>query len=193
MRRGFPKPYHAIMGKKVFRPLRSEAKALFVAVCVCAFLSVLATFDLSEHYRAWRRAETWTEEQRRVASAEDARSMKPLILAALVNNTLIVALSFAGILILGISVASDSGLGLSAVKMLTWTILGLGVLLVLLVLLYRLKLGSRLVLKGPIYDYNLRFQPPLVFALGGYPLAALGLTFNRILRNRAGSSRNNKG
>ncbi len=181
------------MDKKVFRPLRNEAKVLLITICVCAFLGVLATFDLSEHHRAWRRAETWTEEQRRVASAEDAGSMRPLILAALINNTLIVALSSAGILILGISVASDSGSGLSAVKVLTWTILSLGILLVLLVLLYRLRLGSRFVLKGPIYDYNLRFQPPLVFALGGYPLATLGLTFNRVLRNRTGSSTKNKG
>jgi hypothetical protein len=173
------------MDRKVIRPLRSETKALLLAACACAFLSVLATFELSEHHRAWRRAETWTDEQRLVASAQDASSMRPLILAALANNTLIVALSFASILILGISVASDSKLGLSAVKIMTWTLLSLGILLVLMILLYKLKLGSRQILKGPIYDYNLRFQPPLLLALAGYPLTALGLALNQMMRGKA--------
>ncbi len=178
-------PYHSSMDRKVIRPLRSETKALLLAACACAFLSVLATFDLSEHHRAWRSAETWTEEQRRVATAQDAFSMRPLTLAALVNNTLIVALSFAAMLILGISVASDSRIGQSAAKIMTWTVLILGMLLVLLIFLYKLRLGSRTLLKGPIYDYNLRFQPPLLIALGGYPLAALGLALNQMIRGKA--------
>lgn len=181
------------MGRKVSRPLRSETKALLLAACACAFLSVLATFDLSEHHRAWHTATTWTEQQRSVASAQDAGTMRPLMLVALISNTLIVALSFTAILILGISVASDSKAGLAAAKVITWSVLSLGILLILLIIVYKIKLGPRLLMKGPIYDYNLRIQPPLAVALAGYPLTVFGLVLNHLLRDRTGlKSINNK-
>ncbi|MDX9828243.1 MAG: hypothetical protein RBT73_10920 [Spirochaetia bacterium] len=168
--------------------MKSETKALLLAACACAFLSVLATFDLSEHHRAWRTAKTWTEEQRRVASALDADSIQPLILAALIDNTLIVALSFAGILMLGIAVASDGRASFYTAKVIIWNILILGITLILLIILYKLKLGSRMLLKGPIYDYNLRLQPPLLLALAGYPLVVIGFAFNCLQRSRADSA-----
>ncbi len=152
---------------------KNGAKTLLLAVCACAFFGVLATFDLSEQHRAWRTAETWTDTQRQVAQAQDAGSVQPLILAALVTNTLVVSLSFACLLTLGIAVASDEQRTFSLARILVWTVLGLGLLLSVLALAYRLKVGDRTILKGPIYDYNLRFQPPLVFAAIGYPLVCI--------------------
>ncbi|MDX9783780.1 MAG: hypothetical protein RBT72_03400 [Spirochaetia bacterium] len=168
------------MDRKISRPLKSEAKTLLLVTCACAFLSILATFDISEHHRAWRSATTWTDAQRSVAPALDADSIKPLILAALVNNTIIIALSFTALLILGIFIASDDTKSLFAVKVIVWSILSLGFILVLLLIVYKIKLGSRLLLKGPIYDYNLRLQPPLLLSLVGYPLVIISAVLSRL-------------
>jgi uncharacterized membrane protein len=169
------------MNKRTSRPLKSEAKALLLLICASAFLSVLATFDLSEQHRAWRSAETWNDVQREVASASDAESIKPLILSSLVINTFIVAFSFIALLLLGVYIATDSKAGIIAVKVLVLIILTLGISLLLLLIVYKIKLGTRLILKGPIYDYDLGFKPPLLLALFGYPALIVGYLVNRSL------------
>lgn len=149
----------------------TKAKALLLLYCACAFFSIFATIDTAEHYRAWRTARTWTEEQKSVAPAIDANRMHALILIAIAIDTAIIAISFTGALILGIAVATDNASTYSLSKGMGWTAGGLGCAFTVLMLVYRMLVGSRILLKGPIFDYHLGIQIPIAMALIGFPLA----------------------
>lgn len=158
----------------------ANAKALLILVSACAFFAIFATFDTSEHYRAWRTARNWTEAQKMVAPATDADSMHVFALAALAADTAVIALAFACGLMLGVAVASESQTAFTAAKGLGWAAVGLGVIFSALMVVYQLKVGSRLVLKGPIFDYDLSMQPPIALAVGGFPLSFLAYIAYRI-------------
>ena len=153
--------------------LAPTPKALLVLACACAFLAVFATFDTSEQYRAWRTARGWTERQKTVAPAMDAAYLHLLSLSALADLTAVVVLSFASILMLSIAVAMDSDTSLKAAEVLAWTALVLGLAYSGIMVVYRLEVWPRIVLKGPVFDYNVGLQPPIVLASGGFPLACL--------------------
>jgi len=149
----------------------TNAKALLVLASVCAFLAIFATIDTSEHYKAWKTARRWTQEQKSVAPALDADLMHGFILGALAIDTAIIALSFACGLTLGIGVATDSPASFSAAKWLGWISIGLGLLYSVIMITYQCRVGSRVVLKGPIFDYDLGMQLPIALAVGGFPLS----------------------
>jgi hypothetical protein len=151
----------------------ASPKALLLLACVCAFLSVFATFDTSEHCRAWRTARGWTEQQKTVAPAKDAEVLYALSLAALADITAVVVCSFACVLMLSVFVALESEPCLKAVKALAWMALGWGVVYSALIAAYRIEAWPRTVLKGPIFDYDVGLQPPIVVALAGFPLSAI--------------------
>ena len=160
-----------------------NAKALLILASFCAFLAIFATFDTSEHYRAWRTARSWTETQKSVAPAKDADSMHGIALAALAVDTAVIALSFVCGILLGVAVATESGSTFAAAKGLGWIVIGLGLVFSGLMVWYQIKVGPRLVLKGPIFDYDLSMQPPIALAVGGFPLSFLGYVAYR-LRHR---------
>jgi hypothetical protein len=149
----------------------TNAKALLVLASICAFLAIFATIDTSEHYKAWKTARRWTLEQKSAAPAMDADLMHGLILGALAIDTAIIALSFACGLTLGISVATDSPASFSAAKWLGWASIGLGLLYSVIMIIYQCKVGPRIILKGPIFDYDLGMQVPIALAVGGFPLS----------------------
>lgn len=151
--------------------LKTNAKALFILACVCAFFSVFATFDASEHNRAWRTARGWTDTQKAAAPATDADSMHSLILTALVADTAVIVLSFACLMTLGISVATDSRRGFAVAKGIGWATIAFGLVFSIFMIIYKVGVGPRLILKGPIYDYDLSLQPPIALAMGAYPVA----------------------
>jgi hypothetical protein len=157
-----------------------NAKALLILVSFCAFLAIFATFDTSEHYRAWRTASKWTETQKSVAPANDADSMHALALAALAADTAVIALSFACGMVLGLAVATESKATFTAAKGIGWAAVGLGVLFSAIMVVYQFRVGPRLVLKGPIFDYDLSMQPPIILAVGGFPLSFLGYAVYRL-------------
>jgi len=148
----------------------TNAKALLALASACAFFAIFATFDTSEHYRAWRTARRWTEEQKSVAPATDADSMHAMALMALAADTAVIVLAFACGLALGASVATEGERGFAAAKSLGWAAIGLGLLFSAVMMIYQIKVGPRLLLKGPIYDYDLSMQIPIALAVAGYPL-----------------------
>ncbi len=141
--------------------------ALFAAL---AFLAVLATIDTSEQFRTWRTARTWTVAQRSVAPAMDAEPMFIIAALAIVCDTIVVALSAIGALILGISVALDNVRWLKVARWVGISAAGVGLLYSLDTLIYRWRVGGRRVLKGPVFDYNLSMQPTILIALVGFIL-----------------------
>jgi len=149
----------------------SRAKALLLLYCACAFFSIFATIDTGEHYRAWRTARTWTEEQKSIAPAPDAERMHALILVAIAVDTAVIALAFTGALILGMAVATENRGTYSFSIALGWTAGGLGCAFSALMLIYRLLVDSRILLKGPIFDYHLELQIPIALAVIGFPLS----------------------
>lgn len=161
----------------------TNAKALLVLASVCAFLAIFATIDTSEHYRAWRAARRWTPAQQAVAPAEDAETMHAIILAALAADTAVIALSFACGLVLGISLATESAPVYRGAEILGWVSVGMGVLYAGIMIVYQLKVGPRVLLKGPIFDYDLGMQVPIAAAAAGFPLSGI-LYFLYCLKNR---------
>lgn len=161
----------------------TSAKALLILASACAFFAVFATIDTSEHYRAWRTARGWTAEQQSVAPAQDADTMHALILSALAIDTAIITVAFACGLLLGVSLATENAGTYTAAKGLGWLAIGLGLAFSALMITYQLKVGPRTVLKGPIYDYDLSMQIPILLAVGGYPLSFI-LYFANTLRKR---------
>lgn len=147
----------------------SHAKALLLLFLACAFFAIFATVDTSEHYRAWRTARKWTEEQKLAAPAQDADSMYRLILAALAVETSIIALSFIGALGLGIATSTENAKTYAFARAFGWLSAGLGLLYTILMIYYQIRVGPRVVLKGPIFDYDLSMQIPILLAVAGYP------------------------
>jgi hypothetical protein len=162
----------------------TNTKALLLLTSACAFFAIFATFDTSEHYRAWRTARKWTEEQKSVAPANDADSMHVLALAALAADTAVIVLSFACGLMLGISVASESPASFTAAKFLGFAAIGLGLAYAFLMVVYQLKVGPRLLLKGPIYDYDLSMQIPIALAVGGFPISLVTYLAYRLRKSK---------
>jgi len=147
----------------------SHAKALLLLFLACAFFAVFATVDTSEHYRAWRTARKWTDEQKLAAPAQDADSMYSLILAALAAETSIIAISFIGALGLGIATSTESAKTYALARAFGWLSAGLGLVYAILMVYYQIRVGPRVVLKGPIFDYDLSMQIPILLAVIGYP------------------------
>jgi len=162
----------------------SEAKALLLLVSACAFLAIFSTFDTSEHYRAWRTARKWTAEQKSVAPANDADSMHAYILVALAADTVVLVLSFACGLMLGISVTTESAGSFAVSKGLGWASIAVGLAFSAIMIAYEFKVGPRQVLKGPIFDYDLSMQPPIALAVGGYPIAFILYVWYLIRKRR---------
>lgn len=165
----------------------ARAKVLLSILAICAFLSVFASIDTAEYYRAWSHAKNWTGEQKSVAPAEDARRMHILILVALALDTAVIAVAACGGLTLGMATATESP---AAAK----TALALGIASPVLglaysadMLVYRIGLGSRHVLKGPIFDYHMRLQPPVILAMAAFPVIVACLPF--FIHNRKFTAR----
>jgi multisubunit Na+/H+ antiporter MnhC subunit len=161
----------------------TSAKALLILASACAFFAIFATIDTSEHYRAWRTARRWTAEQQSVAPAQDADAMHVLILTALAIDTAIIAVAFACGLLLGVSLATENAGTFTAAKGLGWLAIGLGLAYSAIMIAYQMKVGPRTVLKGPVYDYDLSMQIPILLAVGGYPLSFI-LYLARSLKKR---------
>jgi len=109
--------------------------------------------------------------------------MHALALVALAADTAVIALSFVCGILLGVAVATESSPIFTAAKGVGWAAVGLGLIFSALMIVYQLKVGPRLVLKGPIFDYDLSMQPPIALAAGGFPLTFLGYAAYR-LRHR---------
>lgn len=150
--------------------LDRRVKALLILMALCAFFSILAAFDTSEHYRAWRTAKTWTEEQKHSASALDVDRMLPLIIITLAADTMVIAMSFTGALFLGIAVSTESKFAFFLAQALGWASSGVGLAYSTLMIVYRLFVGHRVLLKGPIFDYDLHLQVPIMLAVWAFPV-----------------------
>ncbi len=97
--------------------------------------------------------------------------MHALILVAIAVDTAVIALAFTGALILGMAVATENRGTYSFSIALGWTAGGLGCAFSALMLIYRLLVDSRILLKGPIFDYHLELQIPIALAVIGFPLS----------------------
>lgn len=150
------------------KPLNGWMKRFLALFGALAFLAVLATIDTSEQFRTWRAARSWSATQRAAAPAMDAEIMFVIATFNIVSDTAVVALSAVGALILGISVALDNRRWLIVARGLGMAAAGVGLLYSVATLLYRLLVGERRVLKGPVFDYNLSMQPPVLIALVGF-------------------------
>ncbi|HOV93769.1 MAG TPA: hypothetical protein PLT87_02695 [Spirochaetales bacterium] len=148
-------------------------KTILLIAALCAFCSVFSTFDTSEQYRAWKTAKTWTEEQKAVAPALDADSMAKNVLVCLLLNTAIIVASFLCLLVSVIAIATDSAALLKGASFTVMTALFLGIVYSVSMLLYQYRVGPRLTLKGPIFDYDLRMQIPVIIAVAAYPLLSI--------------------
>lgn len=145
-------------------------KRALILLGALAFLSVFATIDTSEHFRTWRTARMWTSEQKITAHAEDASAMFAITSASVIFNTAIVAFSAFGALALGISVALDAEKWLSVSRAIGSCASVCGILYSITVIIYKIKIAGRHILKGPIFDYSLALQPPIIIAVVGYIL-----------------------
>lgn len=161
----------------------SHAKALLILILACAFLAVLATLDTAEQYRTWKAARAWTPIQQATARALDADAMYMIVLAALSIETAAFAASCAGGLSLGLSIATGDKGTFRTAKIFAWIGLGLGVAYSAAIILYQVRVGSRAVLKGPVFDYSLRMQIPVGIAVAGFPVL-MGAYLVYLLRNR---------
>ncbi len=166
------------------------AKIFLIYLALSAFLAIFAAIDTSEHYRAWKTAIRWTQDQKASAPALDSKTIHPVILFALAMDTAMIAASFVGGLSLGISVAVDGGAAYKAAKTLTASISVLGILYTVLMLVYRILVWPRMVLKGPIFDYDMRLQVPILLAMLGFPLSSafFGFKLRSIAKARSPSS-----
>lgn len=153
--------------------LSANARILLVVAALSAFFSIFSTFDTSEQYRAWRTARTWSDEQKAVAPANDADSMATNALISLLLNTGVIVASFVCLLVLAIAVATESAKAEAITVFSAYCALVLGVLYSVCTILYQIRVGPRLLLKGPIFDYNLHMQIPVILAVAGYPLLTI--------------------
>ncbi|MFZ2635414.1 MAG: hypothetical protein WAX33_03635 [Rectinemataceae bacterium] len=161
-----------------------RAKTLLVLFGVCAFLAIFSTVDTSEQYRAWRAAMKWTEEQKAAAPAMDVVRMHTLILVDLALQTAVIAVSFAGGLTLGVAIATDNGKTFRMARAMGIVSLGMGVCYSVLSIAYEVLLGPRKLLKGPIFDYDMTMQPPVIAATAGFLLLALVFGLSALAKRR---------
>jgi len=159
--------------------LSANARTLLVVAALCAFFSIFSTFDTSEQYRAWRTAKTWTDEQKAMAPANDADPMATNALISLLLNTGVIVASFVCLLLLAIAVATENARVEEGAVFSAYSALALGVLYSVSTILYQIRVGPRLLLKGPIFDYNLHMQIPVILAVAGYPLLTIFFLLER--------------
>ncbi len=112
--------------------------------------------------------------------------MHVLILSALAIDTAIIAVTFACGLLLGVSLATENAGTFTAAKGLGWLAIGLGLGFSAIMIIYQMKVGPRTVLKGPIYDYDLSMQLPILLAVGGYPLSFILYLAHSLKKRRNG-------
>ncbi|HEY9054520.1 MAG TPA: hypothetical protein VIO60_06850 [Rectinemataceae bacterium] len=149
------------------------AKVFLIYLAFSAFLAIFAAIDTSEHYRAWKTALRWSDDQKASAPAQDVGRIYPLILLALAMDTAVIATSFVGGLSLGVSVAVDGGAAFKAAKVLAAAVSVLGLVYALSMIVYRILVWPRLVLKGPVFDYDMRLQVPIILAMAGFPVSSI--------------------
>lgn len=106
-------------------------------------------------------------------------------LTALTVDTAVIALSFACGLMMGVSVATESASSFTVAKGLGWASIALGLAFSAIMIAYQIKVGPRQILKGPIFDYDLSMQVPIVFAVGGYPISFAAYLWYRIKKRGA--------
>lgn len=157
------------------------ARVLALWLCLQAFCSVLTLVDAAEQWRAWKAASAWSESERAAAAADDAASLLPLSAACNGCAVAIACLAFLGILGLGASAAGRPAEGrgslpsraaylFSGASAAASAVLGIG--FAGLSVAYRISVGARVLLKGPVRDYSLALEPTI--ALGAVGLAAVG-------------------
>lgn len=150
-------------------------KPKFLALCLAlqAFASILAMMDCAEQHRAWKTALTWSAAERETAQASDASSLRGISLTALCLDIGVTALAFSGFLALGAAVAGESGRAFGIACGLTLGASLLAILFALSVIVYRIALGGRVKLVGPVHDYSLVLAPPI--ALAGVWMLLMGI------------------
>lgn len=154
----------------LFRLESSRSRHLVLLFGICAFMAILAAVDTAQYLRAWRAAITWTIEQKTVAPAMDAPMMHRLVFASLAFNTVVIACSASGALCLGIAIALESPRLLTVVHGLLVGSLFSGCTFSTLLVLYFTRLAPRFVLKGPVFDYDMRLQPTVAIAMLAFPV-----------------------
>jgi hypothetical protein len=144
-----------------------------------AFFSVLSITDAAEHFRAWRTAATWTEEQRASAGAPDAARIFPVSAALVVSVTACACLSILGALGLGISVASGAGRAKAATSALLAAAAAAAGSFAASVLAYRVLVGARSELSGPVFNYTVSLQLTIVMSAFALAAGVLALIIGR--------------
>jgi len=154
------------------------AGSLVIWLCLQAFFSVLALVDGAEQRRAWKAATAWTAEERDAADAPDPAPLLALSNSCNGSCVAVASLSFLGLFFLGLSAAgknpsagfSRAAYRLSEGAVIASAALGLG--FAGMTLAYRISLGGRTMLKGPVRDFSLVIEPTIAVATVG--LAAVG-------------------
>jgi hypothetical protein len=155
------------------------ARFLVVWLCLQAFCSVLTLMDAAEQWRAWKAASAWTAEERDAGGARDAASLSALAGACNGASIAIACLSFLGLLSLGASAAGTrpgAGASRAAYRFSEGSVLcsaALGIAFAGLTLAYRVSVGTRTALKGPVRDFSLALEPTI--AIGAIGLALVGI------------------
>lgn len=170
------------------KPENGLVKRTLLLFAALAFLSIFATIDTSEHFRAWRTARSWTSEQKSIALASDVDLMFGIIAVAIACDTLVVIVTAVGALLLGVSVALEKAKWLFMARLTGLAAASLGLIFTISIIIYRMRIGERHILKGPIFDYSLSLQPPiLISALGFVALFILWIKLFRDSSNSANS------
>jgi len=151
-----------------------------------AFLSIFATIDTSEHFRTWRTARSWTPEQKSIALALDVGIMYRIIAVAIACDTLVIVATAIGALLLGISVALEKAKGIFIARLLGLAAASIGFIYSILIIIYKIRIGERQILKGPIFNYNLALQPPILISALGF--IALFILWIRLFRDLSSSA-----
>jgi hypothetical protein len=110
----------------------------------------------------------------------DAQRMYRIILAAMVFDTAAIVFSLSGALALGIATSTESVRAAVAARILATIAVVSGFAYTVDMVLYFLELGTRSVLKGPVFDYVMKIQP--LIAMGMAAFAALAPAMLRLFR-----------
>ncbi len=160
----------------------SRTKLLLSLLGFCAFFAIMVAIDTAEYCRAWSQARNWTDAQKFVAPAMDAEKMHLFILAALILDTVAIVLATSGGLALGIATATESyRISRLSTILATAAILS-GFAYSADMAIYFVMLGPRSILKGPVFDYNLRLQPPVAIGMAAFAILSLCLFRLRKIR-----------
>lgn len=165
----------------------ARARSLLILISVCAFLSIFSAVDSGEQYRAWKNARLWTASQQETARAFDADRMGAVTLAALAVQAGVITVSFAAGLALGVSIALDDIRAYRLARGVGFGALALGLAYSGLEIAYLAMLGGRRLMKGPVFDYALGWDPPVAIAVAGFIIAAALHAASEIKAFRRGS------